>query len=66
MALVLFFGATRAADSYICAADKSTGFVVEDGEWTSVDFDVAEKRYLVRKATDADIQNGENKSPWLY
>ena len=60
---VLFSGVVNATDGYICIADKSTGFTSENGEWQPVNFDVAEKRYFVRKATEEDVQS---TAPWVY
>ena len=56
-------GLVSAADSYICAADRSTGFIYKDNEWQAVNFDVSQNRYLVRKATEDD---SHSSSPWLY
>ena len=63
LVLVLLLGISNAADGYICVAVKSTGFTYENGEWISANFDVDEKRYLVRKRTDTDEHSD---SPWLY
>ena len=63
LAALVLAGSVSAADSYVCAADKSTGFIYKDNEWQTVNFDVSQNRYLVRKATDGD---SHSTSPWLY
>ena len=41
------------SDAYLCISDKSTGFAFRNGAWQSVDFNVEDEKFLIRRAKKA-------------
>lgn len=44
------------ADSFLCVADKATGFAFIDGEWISADFNVSSVKHIIRKLDEESIE----------
>lgn len=55
--------ASEQPNAYICAADQATGFVNENGEWRSTEFDIDDSRFLIRRSKPDDIHSGH---PWVW
>ena len=55
--LLLAFSGLAFGESYLCIADKATGFAFQEGEWASTNFNVGDEKYILRERSNEEIEN---------
>ena len=63
--LVMVFSMQSSADSWLCIADKATGFILENGSWGSSDFKGGDA-YMIEEADDFIKNPGEIYSVYSF
>ena len=54
--LLLAFSGSAFAESYLCIADKATGFAFQDGDWVSNEFNVGDEKYILRERSNKEME----------
>ena len=54
--LLLAFSGSAFAESYLCIADKATGFAFQDGDWASNEFNVGDEKYILRERSNKEME----------
>lgn len=60
---------TESLSSYLCIADMGTGFINDSGKWQSTAFNVADRKYILRRPNEDDIKafnDVDNATPWVW
>jgi len=60
------FAATVNADPWLCVAEESTGFYLENGRWGRTHFDISEIKYVLREMEKDDDYHTVEKPYGLF
>ena len=53
------FATVASAESWLCVADKTTGFAFKNGKWISGDFNISDAKHIIRPLKEGDFGYGQ-------